>query len=305
MSILIIGAPEEAHSAFVYEKIRARSGQPVYFDTRQFPSFLKISMSPDRSTGSLGCISDPSLRVPLEEIQSVYWRFHMGLQLPQLPDQFLMDMAHREIESTIGSLFRMLDCLWVNPPEAIAMHVFKTLQLKVMHEAGLRIPETLVTNDPDAVIEFYERLNGNVIFKPVRGGAHTEKLKPEDLKPERLKELAKAPVQFQEMINGVDVRVYLVGDELFAGEIRAKSIDFRADPEAEIVPVTLPDTVAEDCKTVGKVLGLVFSGIDVRRTPQGEHVFLEGNPSPMFMHFERMANYPISDRLVDMLMQGK
>jgi glutathione synthase/RimK-type ligase-like ATP-grasp enzyme len=46
---------------------------------------------------------------------------------------------------------------------------------------------------------------------------------------------------------------------------------------------------------------LVYSGIDVRRTPEGEYVFLEGNPCPMFIHFERQTGYPISDRLADLL----
>jgi glutathione synthase/RimK-type ligase-like ATP-grasp enzyme len=302
MSILIIGAPEEAHAAFIDEKIRARGGHPVYFDTRQFPASLKISLNPDEHAGSLGQLVDGSQTVPLSDIQSVYWRYHMGLKLPPLKEQFLLDMAHREIESTLGSLFRMLDCLWVNSPEAIAMHAYKTYQLQLMHQAGIRIPQTLISNDPDAVVAFYERLNGQVIFKPVRGGAHTETLKPEDLRLHRLKELAKAPVQFQELIEGVDVRVYLVKDELFAGEIRSKTLDFRADPQAEIVPVNLPDSVAEDCRTLARVLGLVFTGIDVRRTPAGEFVFLEGNPCPMFMHFERQSGYPISDRLVDLLM---
>jgi glutathione synthase/RimK-type ligase-like ATP-grasp enzyme len=47
---------------------------------------------------------------------------------------------------------------------------------------------------------------------------------------------------------------------------------------------------------------LIFSGIDIRRTPAGEYVFLEGNPSPMFSYFEKVTGYPISDRLVDLLL---
>jgi len=47
---------------------------------------------------------------------------------------------------------------------------------------------------------------------------------------------------------------------------------------------------------------LGYSGIDIRRSPEGEYVFLECNPCPMFMHFETVTGYPISDRLVDLLL---
>lgn len=302
MVILIIGAAEEAHSAFIAEKIERRGHRAVYLDTRQFPAAMRLSLTPEEDNPGFLKADANSDPVPLSEISTVYWRYHMGLTLPKLDDPFLLEMAHREIESTIGSLFRMLDCRWVNSPEAIAMHAYKTYQLQLLSRAGIRVPKTLVTNNPDDVVAFFEQMNGEVIYKPVRGGAHTAKLSKDDLKPERLKDLAQAPVQFQEMIPGVDVRAYLVGDEIFAGEIRSATLDFRADPQAEIVPVDLPDSVTEDCRTVAKQLGLVYTGIDVRRTPEGEHVFLEGNPCPMFIHFERQANYPISDRLVDLLL---
>jgi len=186
------------------------------------------------------------------------------------------------------------------------MHVYKTYQLQLIHTQGIRVPRTLVSNDPEAVQAFCAGLENRVIYKPVRGGAHTTRIQAGDLAPERLKELRQAPVQFQEMIEGVDVRAYLIGDEIFAGEIRSKNIgdtvDFRADPDAEIVPIQLPDAIATQCRQIAQFLGLVYTGIDIRRTPDGEHVFLEANPAPMFIHFEKQANYPISDRLVDLLL---
>ncbi len=301
MTVLIIGAPDEAHAAFIHHKIQTRGHQATYFDTRLFPGQMRLNLRPD--TESVGSLTDSGQSIPLAEIRSVYWRYHMGFAQPNIQDPFTLDMVHREVESTVGSLFRMLDCRWVNSPEAINMHIYKTYQLTLLHERGIRIPQTLVSNDPDAVRAFYEELNGQIIFKPVRGGAHTEKVQPEDLKPERLQELANSPVQFQEMIEGVDIRIYLVKDEVFAGEIRTSTLDFRADPHAQIVPVSLPDHVVQDCRKLADAFGLLYSGIDVRRTPEGEYVFLEGNPCPMFIHFEQQAGYPISDRLVDLLLE--
>ncbi|MCE3235719.1 MAG: hypothetical protein K0Q50_1899 [Vampirovibrio sp.] len=307
MTILIIGSPEEAHSAFIHHKIRQRGHEAIYLDTRAFPSQTRLSMFCGPQQPHLGTLHLPTepLAVPLEQVEAVYWRYHMGFQWPAgIEGPFLLEMAQREIESALGSLFRMLPCRWVNSPEAIAQHAYKPYQLQLMHQAGIRIPQTLISNDPNAVTEFYERLNGQVIYKPVRGGAHTARLKPEDLKAKRLSELATAPVQFQEYVDGVDVRVYMVKDEVFAGEIHSRTLDFREDPDALIVPIQLPSAIEQDCRIIMRILGLMYTGIDARRTPQGEYVFLEGNPCPMFMHFEQQAGYPISDRLVDLLLNG-
>jgi glutathione synthase/RimK-type ligase-like ATP-grasp enzyme len=301
MSILIIGSPDEAHASFMVGKLQARGETPVYFDTRLFPSRDLIALVPDALEKSRFKCPAQGVEVSLADLKSVYWRFHFGYQFPPMKDQFLLDMAHRETDSAIGSMLRMLSCPVINSPEAIAQHAYKTYQLHLLRRAGLRVPETLVSNDPDEVLAFWERLNGRVIFKPVRGGAHTAKLKPDDLKPDRLKELSKSPVQFQELVEGVDVRVYWMAGEAFAAEIQSKTLDFRDDPKAAIVPVELPEAIQRDCGILARTLGLVYSGIDVRRTPEGEYVFLEGNPCPMFIHFERQTGYPISDRLADLL----
>ncbi len=305
MTVLIIGAPEETHSAFIHHKITARGKQAVYFDTRHFPAATLINMHIGPQASPLGEIIQPDQPpLTLESIEAVYWRYHMGLQLPQLSTPFLMEMAQREIESALGSLFRNLPCRWVNSPQAVALHVYKAHQLFLMHQAGIRVPQTLISNDPQAVWAFYEAHHKKVIYKPVRGGAHAGRLTPDVLTPEKLADLGHAPSQFQELIEGVDIRVYAVKEEIFAGEIRSRTLDFRDDPAAPIVPVTLPDDVAQDCLKIMDLLGLVYTGIDIRRTPTGEYVFLEANPCPMFIHFEQQANYPISDRLVDLLIHG-
>lgn len=303
--ILIIGSQSEDHSAFIYEKIRSRGVYAGYIDTAQFPLHSKISLFPDRNQpGYLKTREGEKLA--LSDVRSVYWRYYMGTPIhAEITDPFQQQMAYREIESCVGSMFRMTDCLWLNSPEAVEMHVYKTYQLQLMHRQNIRIPQTLVTNDIDELRDFYERLHKKVIYKPVCGGAHTTRLTDDDFCDERMRELAHSPVLFQEMIEGVDIRVYLVENELFAGEIRSKTLDFRDDANHEIVPVALPDAVAADCMKLAKTLKLEMTGIDVRRTPEGEYVFFEGNPAPMFIHFENMTKYPISDRLVNMLIKGK
>ncbi len=48
---------------------------------------------------------------------------------------------------------------------------------------------------------------------------------------------------------------------------------------------------------------LEWTAIDWRLTPQGEYVFLEANPSPMFIQFERRTSFPITQKLVNLLIK--
>jgi glutathione synthase/RimK-type ligase-like ATP-grasp enzyme len=213
-------------------------------------------------------------------------------------------IAYWNIDSALRAFQHCLPCRWVNSPQAIDMHAIKGYQLQLLAQQGIRIPKTLITNDPTEVLAFKHLMEGApLIYKPVRGGAHTALLTQDDLIPERLETLANGPIKLQECIDGVDIRVYIVDGELFAMEIQTDALDFREDDEAKRVPITLPPSVATDCLTVANTLGLTFTGIDLRRTPQGEYVFFEANPCPIFVGDEIQAGYPISERLVDFLIK--
>ena len=79
------------------------------------------------------------------------------------------------------------------------------------------IPETLVTNDPNAALEFCES-HARTIYKSISGERSivtefglTDK--------ERLHLLRNSPVQLQAWIDGFDVRVHVVGTQAPAARI--------------------------------------------------------------------------------------
>lgn len=302
MTVLIVGLPDDAPSKLIHDKVTARGQQAVYFDTTTFPQQVAMTFDPEKPCSGYFTDLETKTKTPLEEIKSVYRRWSNGVKAPKETDPMLQEVIYWNLESAVGSFCRNLDCLWVNTEEATQLHKYKGKQLQMLTEAGVRIPKTIMTNDPEEVKAFYETNNKHVAVKPVRGWAHTEILKDADLTPERLNALSRVPVKLQEFIEGTDIRAYLVKDEMFAMEIQAETTDFREDYEAKRVPITLPDNVLQDCKKLADTLGYLFTGIDLRRTPEGEYVFFEGNPTPMFIYDEQMTSYPVSDRLVDLLL---
>jgi hypothetical protein len=304
--ILIIGTPEDGPSAFIHEKLHRRGIQAQYLDTTRFPHEIRLTFDPaDSASGFIQ--TDPSLpAVPLADITGVYRRWSRGVKAPEEPDPVLREAVYWNIEATVGSFMRCLNhCRWVNPWVETELHNYKGRHLQLMATAGIRIPKTLITNDPEQLKAFYEDLDRKAIYKPVRGWAHTTQLTEADFTPDRLEGLNHSPVKVQEMIDGVDIRAYVVGNEVFAMEIRSDTLDFRENPNAPRVPIVLPDKAQVDCFRIAEVTGLVFTGIDLRRTPEGEYVFFEANPTPVFVYDEQVSGYPISERIVDLLIGSK
>jgi glutathione synthase/RimK-type ligase-like ATP-grasp enzyme len=86
-----------------------------------------------------------------------------------------------------------------------------------------------------------------------------------------------------------------------ACEIQTEKLDFRDDDDPTIVPVELPEGVASDCLAIARKLELLWTGIDLRRTDDGQYFYFEANPSPMFMGFEERCGLPLTKALGDLL----
>jgi glutathione synthase/RimK-type ligase-like ATP-grasp enzyme len=198
----------------------------------------------------------------------------------------------------------------VNAPYAASVLQYKPFQLDVLRRLGARVPRTLISNDPGAVRAFHAEVK-DVIFKPLMGGALTRLLDGEVL--EQLDALRASPVIFQERIVGDDVRVMLAGDEVVSSvAIRTpeQHLDFRGDPvyqsgDADYEVVTLPDEVQRFCREAARACGLLFAGIDIKRTPGGEWVFLELNSRPVYLDVELKLGHPISRAIAELVLSRR
>lgn len=159
----------------------------------------------------------------------------------------------------------------------------------MVNNIGVSIPQTLVSNDSEQIIHFTDSLD-KAIFKPVYGGTYTKLVTAEHLDPKRLSlALRISPVKIQEYIPGTNIRSYVIGESIYAAEIRTNQLDFRLDEKSELIPLELPSSVQKQCLDIAKVLMLEWTAIDWRLKPSGEYVFLEANPSPMFSHYSRVS----------------
>ncbi|NTX05617.1 RimK family alpha-L-glutamate ligase [Myxococcus sp. CA040A] len=293
--VALVGSREDVHIQDVARRLGAEGVDSVIVDTLTFPDETRMSLTEGldgivvdgRAVGRpaaaylRGLHSHPlAFMVDAEEAMAEDWRTTLT--------------AFREKGTLLLGLIGRWEQLGVplyNPPSADWL-LHKPVQLSALKAAGLPVPRTLWTNDAEAVRRF--AASGRVAYKPVMGGAATRELLPEDLTDERLAALAAAPVTFQELLPGEDLRVYVLDGEIIASlRIVTSALDFRQNEE-RIEQMVLPDEVARQCVKACEVLGLRWTGLDLKRGLDGELKFLELNGSPMFLGFDAAAGTDVA-----------
>jgi glutathione synthase/RimK-type ligase-like ATP-grasp enzyme len=297
------------HGAEVMARLHRQRGNALMFDTGAFPRQIGLTLE-QPAAGPWGARARiDGAESDLTDARVVWWRrprpplLHEDLAATSADQMF----AYNECHAAIAGLWSALDAHWVNDPERDLVASRKVVQLKRAVQLGMRVPRTCITNDPTEAAAFVEAEGADrTIYKSFLGTEEawreTRLLRPDE--QALLDNVRFAPVIFQEFIPAaVDVRVTVVGDDLFAAAIRSQETryphDFRMDLEAApIEPHVLPDDECRQLLALTASFGLVYGAIDLRLTPEGEYVFLEINPAGQWLFIELRTGQPITDALV-------
>ncbi|WP_207587018.1 ATP-grasp domain-containing protein [Halomontanus rarus] len=308
MSVLSIGPASDPQIAAITRALEDRGVETTLWNVDSWPGDEPVTV--ERRGGNTrlavrGESVDPT------EYRTAYLR-DLGLdpRYPAFEDEFEdrpLSMLNqlREYRGLLLSVVRWLSdhgVRVINPPEAMSVHRLKPWQLSTLAAAGVPVPETCSTNDPGAVRAFADRVD-EVIYKPIAGGGHARPLEPSDLTDDRLSRLANSPVQFQERVDGEDVRVFVVdGEVVAAARIVSDALDYRStDHDVERIDRAELDPEIEDAAIrTADCLGLPFTGVDV--IDAGDRFcVLEANPSPMFATFDELAGTDVAGAFATLL----
>jgi glutathione synthase/RimK-type ligase-like ATP-grasp enzyme len=299
--IVFFGRTDDAPLARAIEEAAARRLPHLVLDQQRLDQDeLIVDFERDRLDGRL---AHCGAEIDLTAVSAVYAR---PLALDRsFPTAVARARAERLNEAFVEWL-DYADCLVVNRPRAMHSNGSKPYQLQLIAAAGFTVPETLVTNRPEEVREFRRR-HERVVYKSISGiRSIVRELDPGS--DARIESVRNLPTQFQEYVEGVDVRVHVVGEAVFATEIGSRAIDYRyAHRDGAEVTLHAMDPsrdVADACLALAEELELPFCGIDLRRRPDGGYVCFEVNPMPAYSYFEQEAGQPISSALVDVLAEA-
>lgn len=303
---------DDDHALAVLDEVGRRGHGAVLFDLASFPGQTALVMQHDPSGSRFALRLGAGPPIDLAACRAVWWRRPQ----PFVIDEAITDPDHRhfayaECHDAIAGLWSALDVSWVDEPTRVEAAAKKPFQLRVAREAGLRIPRTLVTNDVDAARAFVREIGvGRTVYKAFtateQAWRETRILRPAEV--DLLARVALAPVIFQEYVPAaVDLRVTIVGGQVFPAAIYSQQtgyeVDFRLEIDTvRIEPCALPPPVAAALLRLMRRLGLRYGAIDMRRTPEGDHVFLEINPAGQWLFVEQRTGLPITPALVGELL---
>ena len=335
-TVIIIAPADDAHAIAVQTRINALAqgdGRAVIVDLATYPlgGDLSVRFEHGRVSSSLGLVAalpstygpDVAQRLVKQEvthiagddIRAVWWR-RARLPLPHpYAEPSLRDFAQNNTQAQIWGYFLSLSekVPFVNVPMRESAANYKLLQLEKALQHGLDIPPTLITNNPQDAATFVrerEQVGGTCVVKQLRSaqsaGYLTQPISTADA--HRFAQIQDAPVILQERVHGLDVRVVVVGEAVFAASeeprVATNVPDIRATFDTTCAPLVVPGDVRLKLLALHRQLGLSFGAYDFIRSHDGRWVFLEVNPSGQWLYVEAGAAHRVSEAFARLLWSG-
>jgi len=320
--ILILSGPLDQHATHVGEKLQERGASFMYFDPARFPREAAISLTYSPRGNYQRVLRIDNRDIDLSEVTCAWYR------RPEKPsahddvvDRAVREMVELECRMVVQDLWHSLNCEWLPGPPYLLQHAERKItQLKLASGLGFEVPPTLVTNNPDTLLEFYRQHNGQIVSKQTSNAfittvghsfiRYTELVTTRDIC--HASDVVYCPMSFQAYVpKRVELRITVVGRQVFAAEIHSQATnhtryDWRRYDHGRTphFPHTLPGEIEARCLGLCELLGLRYGAIDMILTPDGRYVFLEINPNGQYLWIEQEIGSPISEAICDILMSA-
>lgn len=342
MSILILSEQLDYHGVAVRWGLCKLGCQVHWWERSLFPAGQMI-------TASLSDSSDFAIRVGSIDIQSAYdtdctfslqpqqislqLGFYKSIwnrrgQVPRLSkdlDETDRIVARTESNFLLKSIFSVLEAnnplaLVINRPSAIEFVNPKMFQLFIAKKVGFRIPDTICSNDPNQVRDFFSHTSGRMIAKQhipyawrTKAGAiaftGTSRVMADQLSSDF--SIAGSPLTYQEHLDmRSELRVVIFGRSVFAIEQHRNATkignftDVRWE-KLEAKRYEIEDDLRGLLFDYMREMNLNYAAFDVAVTMEGEYVFLESNECGQFLYLEECdPSIPILDAFCKYLVSG-
>lgn len=313
--VLVVAERLDASADMVVDQLNQRGAVVMRFDSADFPQHLTLTAHHrPTGTGWEGVLADEHRSVRLEEVRSVYYRRPGRPVISNHVTEPYATWAQNQADAAMLNLLSALPARWINNPHLDRVAAHKPQQLVAATSAGLRVPRSIITNDPDEARSFAQAVNGPLICKPVLGGRLNTgadrqlMVATHRVDPTTFDESIRLSAHYlqEDIPKKYEVRLVAVDGHLFAGTIVATSdkarTDWRTDYEnLEYGTTAVPEEVASAVRRFMAAYGIVFGSFDFAVTPDDEWVFFENNPAGTWSWVENRTGLPIAAAHADYL----
>ncbi|OAI03588.1 hypothetical protein A1353_00340 [Methylomonas methanica] len=304
--ILILAPKNDLHTKAVSAVLRRDFGvDPLVLDVEQLPKQLTGEFS--YSKGELGSQLGG---IDLSRVTVIWNRRPAPSDIPtgvNGNDRYFMQA---ECDHFTQGMLWSLPVSWINHPWYDRVASRKIVQLTHARHCGLRLPTTMVTNDPEAAQRFLHHYPTAIVKRTGASNLGYSKTELVDAKViERLTTIRNSPSTFQEYISGADLRVTWIDGFCFAVRIRSdigmSPEDCRFDHTVPYEPWDVPEALEAKIAQLMKSLSLRYGALDFRfrGTTNEEPFFLEVNPAGQFVYLEVKTGLPMTATLAKCLVR--
>ena len=315
MSVLILTRSDDNDCvSLVADHLRRMGQQVLRLDTDRYPTEVKISSNPQ----GLVRIRTESQSFNLAEVSSIWYRrFYAGGRLPVELGETREVCVHESRRTLYGTIAAS-PAFQLDPLICVRKADHKELQLQRAHHFGLTIPRTLFSNDEQAVKEFFQSENEQMVakmqssFALYREGEElvvfTTKITADQI--HELDRLRYCPMIFQEFLpKKLDIRATVVGQRVFAAAIDsqkapATEVDWRRDGAGTLddwFAYSLPPETERALVALVDDFGLNYAAADFVLTQDDRLVFLEINAGGEWLWLCSHHGLPIDLALAELL----
>lgn len=303
--VLIVTRPDDYHAMAVQWGLSKLGCEAFVWMPTDLPDFCSATISVDRASGrTVVHVRQEGVQTCLSDFD-VVWNRRRGR--PVAPAHASPhDVMPIEVEC-LQHVNNMLTLLAkqmpaVNDPTYQLPADMKAVQLHTALAVGLDVPDTIVTNDFDALSEFGAG-SRNLISKPYKphfwytGAENVSQLTapvPGLGDIERLA-IELCPIIIQEkLVRAFEVRLIVFGAEVvgvkIAGHLEDGHLDSRFSvkrKETEFSLVEVPNDIVAKCREYLSETGIVFGAFDFLIDGAGRWIFLECNEAGQFLFLEQ------------------
>ncbi len=298
----LIGAEDDSIIRHLSLLIESQGNRVVFINSEEYPQKTTLSMASWMQSANGYNLAEVNNWI----VRSIY----LSLPVFELPDgeygvfqdwraQYL---AARESYALIVSWLKWLEFNGkriLNPLSSFDLHFLKPFHIEHLRAKGFPVPQSLCSNDSAQVRNFIESFD-RIIYKPIAGGAYCQEIDKNNLNSQKLETLRNSPVIFQELIEGDNIRVTVVGDKVISSAlIETEALDYRGN-EKSLKSIELPTWIKEMCVQACKESGMLYSGIDLIQNSAG-YTLLECNPAPMYLGIEKNLGHNISEAILNFI----
>ncbi len=307
---LIVAGYKDPHVEAVLAHFKKSGVVPIIVNRASLPQ-QNLTICDDEV-----CIGDYRINA----ITSIWYRRSLPLIFPEDMEEKWAQWGEQEFSSAFLAALYQCDALWVNDPFQNRYASLKPLQLKMASSAGFCVPEYIVTSSPDEARSFAETQGlEETVIKPLgRPIVGNYRIGPSVIFTNTCSTIGEndwesirfSPSILQRRIHRKsEVRVTIVGDDVFAAEIDVSFIDNIVDYRTED-PYKLPHHViylSQDfrskCHDLMKFFGLHFAAFDFLKGEDDVLYFTEINPNGQWLWIEELTGLQISSSIASLLVR--